>query len=274
MPFTDDNNLDIPTSGVADWDSPLNGNFTALARGFEFGATAGAAVNTGDAICLAGSGYVVPHDSSSMDNTQPVGVSRFSLTSGAAGQFMMMGIVRSLDVYDTHINVGERVFVNPGSQGMLTSSIATAQHPVGWALDANAIQVAPHNMFPLMMTDQTCGEQSVGSGFAFSMDVGHRGWIRKLRVIGNSVDAYKVRFWSGSGRVASELLFETLTTSVDGGASDFDITSLDWTDAAGWGYEGTDSASASLIFGTIDVQSASQPGSGTFHVTLTAERFG
>lgn len=273
MPFTDDNNLDIPTSGVADWDSPLNSNFTALARGFEFAGTTGAAVNTGDAVSLTGSGYVMPHNSNSMDGTQPVGVARTSLTSGAAGQFMMTGVVRSLTVWSGHILAGERVFVNPASVGMLTTSKAGAAYPVGWALDQNAVQVGPHNMFPLMMTDQRCGEQQVASGYAFHADVGHRGWIRKVRVISSSVDAYKVRFWSGSSRVSSELLFETLTTSVDGAALDFDITSLDWTDAAGWGYEGTDSASPALIFGTIDVQSASQPGSGTFHVTLTAERF-
>lgn len=274
MPFTDDNNFEVPTSGVADWDSPLNSNLQAIARGFEFKATAGAAVNTGDAVSLTGSGFVLPVNANSMDGPRPIGVSRTSMTSGSEAQFMTFGVIRSMTVFSGNITAGERVYVNPASIGMLTTSKAAAQWPVGWALDQNAVMVnVQQQRFPELISDVRCGEAVVNSWFSFDMDLGHRGFARTLRVITNSVDAYRVQFWSGSSRVSSELLFATKTTSVDGGAQDFDITSLNWLDGAGWPYIGTDVASPALIYGRITVQSAATVSSGTFHVAVTGERF-
>jgi hypothetical protein len=273
MSFTDENNLEIPTSGVADWDSPLNGNFNILARGFEFKAVAGAAVNTGDAITVVGSGYVVPHNSHSMDlASKPIGISRTSHASGDAGQFTISGVIRSLDVF-SGMTVGDTAFVNPASAGMITGSLAAAQWPVGIAVDKNAVLVNPQiNRFPEHISDVRCFEQQVNSSTFFEMDLGNKGWIRRLHVISTSVDAYRVIFYSNSTRASSETLFETVTTSVDGGASDYDIQSLDWIDRRPFSYRSTNTASPSLIYGTLTVQSASAVGSGIFHVLAEAER--
>lgn len=276
MPFTDDNNLEIPTSGVADWDSPLSSNFTAMARGFSIKAVAGAAVNTGDAVSMVGSAYVVPHNSNSMDlATRPVGIARTSLGSGDAGQIDIMGIVRSLTVFSGNITPGQSCFINPSSVGMLTTSIAAAQWPIGIAVDQNAVLLRPgDSIFPTRFTTVvSVSAVLVGSQATFAMDVGAGGWVRKLQVVADSCDSYKVIFHSNSSRAAGERLFETLTTSVDGGAGDTDITSLNWTDAAGWGYECTNTASPSLIYGTILVQSASSVGSDDFSITIDVERF-
>lgn len=276
MSFTDENNLEIPTSGVADWDSPLNGNFNILARGFEFKGVAGSAINTGDAITLVGSAYVVPHNAHSMDlATRPLGIARTSIGSGDAGQFAISGVVRSLTVFSGNLTPGQFCYVNPSSLGMITTSIAAAQWPVGVALDQNAIMIQQGlSRFPENISDINCGEMLVGSQHTFDMDLGARGWVRQLRVISTSVDAYKVLFHSNSTRANSERLFETLTTSVDAGALDFDIQSLDWADDAGWGYKSTNTASPSLIYGTIVVQSASAVVSGQFEIRLDVERFG
>ncbi len=275
MSLTDENNLEIPTSGVADWDSPLNGNFNILARGFEFKGVAGSAINTGDAVSLVGSAYVVPHNAHSMDlGTRPVGIARTSLGSGDEGQFAISGVIRSLTVFSGNLIPGQFCYVNPSSLGMITTSIAAAQWPVGIALDQNAIMIQHLSRFPENISQISCGEMLVGSQHTFDMDLGARGWVRQIRVISTSVDAFKVIWHSNSTRANSERLFETLTTSVDGGALDFDIQSLDWADDAGWGYKSTNTASPSLIYGTIVVQSASLVGSGTFEVRLDAERFG
>lgn len=276
MPFTNDNNLEIPTSGVADWDSPLSSNFTAMARGFSIKAVAGSAINTGDAVSMVGSAYVVPHNSNSMDlATRPVGISRSSLGSGDEGQIVIMGIVRSLTVFSGNITPGQPCFINPSSVGMLTTSIAAAQWPIGIAVDQNAVLLQPNqSIFPARQTVVASPVSTlVGSEATFSIDVGAGGWVRKLTIVTDSCDAYKVIFHSNSSRAIGERLFETLTTSVDGGAADFDISSLTWVDAAGWGYESTNTASPSLIYGTIQVQSASSVGSDDFSVTLDVERF-
>lgn len=276
MSMTDENNLEIPTSGVADWDSPLNGNFNILARGFEFKGVAGSAINTGDAVSLVGSAYVVPHNSHSMDlASKPVGISRTSMASGDAGQFAISGVVRSLTVFSGNLTPGQFCYINPSSLGMITASISAAQWPVGIALDQNAIMMSPGlSRFPENISQISCGQMHVGSQHTFDMDLGNRGWVRQLRVISTSVDAYKILWHSNSTRANSERLFETLTTSVDGGASDFDVKSLDWADDAGWGYKSTNTASPSLIYGTIVVQSASAVASGNFEVRLDVERLG
>lgn len=271
MSFSDDNNLEIPTSGVADWDSPLNSNFTALARGFEFKATAGLAVNTGDAVSLVGA-FVQPYDASSLGMPRPVGVARTSLGSGDAGQFMMRGVVRSLTVFSGNIVNGEPVYVSPASVGMLVGSYSAANFPVGWAVDVNAVMVNPFTLPAEKVTQVVSFSLIVGSAHAFGLNVGHRGYVREFNIISASVDTYKIQFHSGSLRVDSEELYESVTTSVDGGAGDFDVNTLNFRDRSVWGFENTDTASPGLIFGTITVQSASLVGSGTASITFIAER--
>ena len=157
--------------------------------------------------------------------------------------------VRSYSVYSGNLTVGQQVFVNPSSVGMLTTSIQAAQWPVGYAVDQNAIMIVPGlTQFPSRFTTVvSVSAVLVGSQATFAMDVGAGGWVRKLTVLADSCDAFKVQFHSNSSRAAGERLFETLTQSVDGGAGDFDISSLNWTDAAGWGYECTNVASTESV---------------------------
>lgn len=279
MPFSDDNNLEIPTSGVADWDSPLNSNFTTLARGFEFRAVAGAQVNTGDALCMIGT-FILPYDAASLEAPRPMSVARLAVSSGATGQFAISGVIRSMDVFSGNITPGAAVFVDPLSLGMLIGCYSAARFPVGWALDDNAVLIDPHVFLPEILTRTFSFELSIGShatvGSAanFTINMGDRGYMRRIRVITESMDAYKVQLWSGSSRVQSEMIFDTLTTSVDGDALDFDIQSLHWVEGAGFPYWGTESNSRGLIYGTITGQSLSAVGSSTFSLTLWGDRTG
>lgn len=271
MSFSDDNNLEIPTTGVADWDSPLNSNFTALARGFEFKATAGTGVATGDAVCLLGD-FALPYDAASLDAPRPVGVARTALGSGDTGQFMIRGVVRSLTLWSGHLTTGEPVYVDPASPGFLVNCYSAAQWPVGWAVDQNAIMVNPFTLGPEKLSQVVSFALIVGSAHDFDLEVGHKGFVRDFNIISTSVDAYKVQFWSGTARVQSEELYETITTSVDGGPLDFDVSTLNFRDRSMWSFENTDTASPGIIFGTITVQSASGVGSSDASLTFTVER--
>lgn len=271
MPFSDDNNLEIPTSGVADWDSPLNGNFNALARGFHFKGVAGEQVNTGNAVCLLGA-FVVPYDAASLDAPRPIAVAPTALGSGDEGQFQRDGTIRSLGIWSGNFTVGEAVFTSPASLGILVQSYSGAQHPVGYALAEDAIMLNWTKHLPMELTQVVSFALIVGSTFAFDLDLGHAGYVRKIEVITDSCDAYKLQFWTGSARVGSEELYETVTTSVDGGASDFDVNTLVYTDRSIWNYFNTDTSSPGLIFGSLIVQSASSAGSGNASLTFTVER--
>ena len=271
MSFSDDNDLEIPTSGVADWDSPLNGNFNALARGFQFKATAGVQVNTGDAVCVLGA-FVRPYDARSLEAPRPVAVSRTAMSSGDAGQFQLDGTVRSLAMWSGHFTIGERVYVDPQSPGFLVNCYSAAHYPVGWALAADAVLVSPQNFEPGKASQVVSFAWIVGSAHAFDLDVGQRGFVREFTIVSDSVDAYKVQFWTGSARVGSEEIYETVTTSVDGAALDFDVATLNFRDRSIWSFENTDTASAGLIFGTITVQSVSLVGSSNASLNFIVER--
>lgn len=273
MSFTDDNNLEIPTSGVADWDSPLNSNFTDLAKGFRFKAVAGLPVNTGNIVSVMSDGFVRPYDSSSLEAPQPRGASQVSLTSGEAGQFMAFGVMRSLDVFSSNLVLGQEIFVDPASPGMAVSSYVGARYGMGFNVDTNAILFRPNQgHLPEPITQVACLALVVGSAHAFTLPMGQRGISSNLVIVSDSVDAYKVQFHTGSARVASEEIYESVTTSVNGGADDFDISSLEFQDRSIWAYENTDTASFGIIFGLITVQSASNHGSSDMSITLTGER--
>ncbi len=271
MSFSDDNNLEIPTSGVADWDSPLNGNFNALARGFQFAGIAGEQVNTGNAVCMLGA-FVHPYDASSREGPQPIGVARTALGSGDAGQFQSQGTIRSLSIWSGHFTVGERVYADPASLGFLTNSYSAAQYPVGWALAEDAILISPEPAIREKITWTLSLALIVGSAHAFELDLGERGVVHKLNMVCDSIQNYKLQFWTGSARVGSEELYETVTTSVDGAALDFDVATRNFLDRSTWTYWNTDTASPGLIFGTITVQSLNAVGSGDASLTFLVER--
>lgn len=274
MSTTNDQQFDIQATGAADWDTGLNSNFQILERGRHFSGIAGTTINTGDAIVQVSS-LVYPYNGASLDLGPSHGISYLSVSSGSQAQFLYSGVVRSLGVFSGNIIEGERVYASANSIGMLVSSYSTSDYPVGFALDINAVYVNPSIFRPIpeQISVVNSGGVLVGSYFDFAVDIGNRGIVRNINVFTNSLNAYKVRFWSGSSRVNSELLFETVTTSVDGGASDYDIQSLDWVERLPWGYKGTDTNTPGLIFGRLNAQSASGVGSSTFGITVSGERF-
>lgn len=144
MAFTNDQNLEQPTEGSADWDTSLNANFGILERGQHFRGTTGMQVNTGEAVTLTGSGTVVTFDASSGDLADVKGVSYSAINSGEEGFFPFLGIVRSLDVNTVNLVIGQPVFVSSEFPGLLVSSDGSGSpYAVGFAVDTTGLIVSP-----------------------------------------------------------------------------------------------------------------------------------
>ncbi len=274
MANTENQNYSRPPEGQGDWDTDGNANSDIRDRGYHPKLTAGEGVNSGQVFTVMSS-FAYVYDASSRDMPKPVGVSYRAVGSGDEVTFLLRGVVSSMgDVWSGFISPGFPVFVDPASAGLLVSSYSAARHAVGLALRVDQVYISPSQFTPVpeALSDVQSLALIVGSAHDFTMDVGNRGFIRKLRTVTDSMDAYKVQFWSGSTKANSELLYETLTTSVDGGAGDFDVTSLDFVDAALFWYEGTDATSPGLTHGRITVQSAAAVGSSDMGVSVFAER--
>ena len=272
MTFTLDMLLEKDTDGAADWDTGLGANFDLLEQGYTLALKAKTNIDSGMVVTLNSSGWAELYNPHSFDLI-PFAVAPSLVDSGSTGYFLRRGRVRSMDVYSGNLTIGQRVYCSPSSIGFPVSSPVGALRPVGWALEADAIEVSPGDHAPLLSTEVTTLAVVVGSNHDFALTIGPRGTCRKLRVLGSSLDAYRVLFFSGSARVASEQIYATATTSVDGGASDFDVNTLDFVDAALFPFLGTDVASPYLIFGRISPQSASSVGSDSISVTFLAERY-
>lgn len=274
MSFTVDSNLELPTDGQADWDTSLNANTQILERGRTARIVTGFAINSGQPVYINSAGVALPYDASSRELGPPHLLAYDDVASGTNGYFLVPGgIVRSFTVWSGHIIPGHYAYVNPASIGFLTSSLVDTQWPVGRAIDVDAVLFQPDNPFPYTIAASAVGGAEAGANFDFSFPLGDRGYIRKIRVLADSCDAYKILLHTNSTRVASDLFYETATTSVDGGALDFDVSTLDFLDAAGFPYLTTNAASI-LLYGRITVQSASSVGSeANFQFTVEADRF-
>lgn len=274
---TQNQGFDLPSAGEADWDTSLNAALTVMDKGILLRATAAVTISSGEAVYVNSNGQAYLHDPMSLDLRAPHAVAYDVTSSGDEGYFVAYGVVRSMAVYSGHITPGEPVFTAQGSPGFLVSSYYGAAFPVGIAIGADAILVAPgmHSVTPREVTQvRTVAALAVGTTYDFDLPLGHRGIVRDLRVTMGSSVYYSLKFWSGSARVSSELLYETLTTSVDGGAGDYDVGTEDYRDAALFPWKNTDTASPALIFGTIAVQSSSNAGSADFVCTVIGEMFG
>lgn len=275
MSLTNDNQLEVQVDGVANWGAGLNANFQILERGFHLTGLAGAAVVSGQ-VLMAQSGYVYPYDSRSLSLGYPVGMALTSVSSGASLMYLFEGVVRSMTIWSGNITPGQPVYVHPTSPGFCVDSFIAAAYPIGLALDNNAILVSPGRFNPLPeITTQVVSKNDLATGVTwdFAMQLAHRGIVRKLRVKTNSHDAYKVQLHSNSTRASSELLYNTLTTSVNGGNQDFDIKSLDFIDQAGFPVYSTNTSSPGLLYFRIQPQSIATVSSAEMWVELTVERF-
>ncbi len=273
MAFTPNQQLETGTEGQADWDTLVNGNSQILERGYHIRGSAGATVNSGQVVCVSSNGFILPMDARSLANV-PHGVSYRSVASGEVAQFVSEGAISSMGVWSASLRIGQPVFVSPASLGFCVASFAGHGQPVGFATAANAIRVSPGNpnIFPELTTEvATVGPVLVGSYGDFSLSLANRGIAQSIKIISNSGNGYKVQFWSGSARVNSEMLYETLTHSTAIGS--VDVNTIFFLDQAGFPWFNTDTASAALVFGRISVQSGSSVNTATFAVTAMVERF-
>lgn len=273
MSQTYDNDLELQDEGADDWDTALRNNFRVLERGFHVRASAAAAISSGQICIVTSAQKVVPYDARSVGLAWPSLMAWKNVSSGASATFVREGIVRSMAVWSGKIIPGEPVFAAPNSLGFAVSSYAGAAYPAGVAIGADAIWFCPGRQFLPERTTQTVsvGPVLVNSYGDFAMSLGNRGYASLLRVNAQSADAFKVQFWSGSARVNSEQLYNTLTRSTSVGS--VDVTSRGYTDGAGFPWFNTDTASPALVFGRLTVQSGSSVSSSNFSVQVVLERF-
>lgn len=273
---TQNQGFTLPSEGSADWDTTVNAALTLMDKGILLRATAAVTVSSGEAVYVNSNGQAYLHDPMSLSLRAPHAVAYDVTSAGDEGYFVAYGVVRSMAVYSGHITPGEPVFTAPGSPGFLVSSYYGAAFPVGVAIGQDAVLVAPgmHSVLPRQVTQSnSIATLAVGTYYDFDLPVGHRGIVTNLVITATASVNFKAQFWSGSARVSSELLYETLTTSVDGGAGDYDVNSNYYRDAALFPWENTDTSSPALIFGRITVQSASNAGSADFGLVLTGDMF-
>jgi hypothetical protein len=270
--YTHDNDLELIASGQDDWDTSINANFAMLERGHHAKLLAGSAVSSGQVVTVSGSGTVVPTDAMSA-HVRAHFISPFSVSSGSNGYFLATGNIRSMAIWSAHITPGQPVFVAANSPGFVVRSFAGHGDPIGLAISHNAIRFSPGQprVFPDRVTDvATVGPITVGSFGDFALLVGNRGIVRDVTVV-SSHNRMKLYFWSGSSRVSSELLYETLTRSIDPGS--VDINSTYFRDAALFPQRNTDASTTFYMYGRIDAQSGTGVTSAYAVVTVIAERF-
>lgn len=273
MSYTPMNQFEQGTEGQADWDTMNNANWAIAERGYHITGYAGTAISTGQA-CLVGSdSYIWPMDARSLANV-PHCLAYRAVSSGEQAMFVSEGAVTSMAIWSGHLKIGAPVFVSPGSMGFCVSSYAGHGAPIGYAIAQDAIRVRPGypSILPELTTEvATVGPVLVGSYGDFALKLANRGIARKVEIVSDSGDAWKVQFWSGSARVSSEALYETLTRSTSAGS--VDVNSRYFLDQAMFPWFNTDTASAALVFGRITVQSGSAVNTATFGVTVQVERF-
>ena len=255
-----------PTNGAADWDASLNANFTALERGFYATAQAGMDVNTGYVIWINSGNFMFHFDPNSRA-IQPHGMALTSASSGDTLQVLLWGIARSLGITSPAVP-GIPCYVSGATPGLIVGSYSGADRPVGFGLGVPGLVFAPgRRILPEQLTRTVSVVAVTGSLHYFTMDSGQWGWVSDLRLRGNSGDFVNLWFHSGSTRAASELLYQTKSGGV------WTIGDSAHWDRAGWPYRNTLTNTISgLIWGTLQIDSASAVGSDGFSVTAIFDR--
>jgi hypothetical protein len=271
MAFTADQQLETQAAGQADWDTALNGNFAIIERGRHLMAVAGSVISSGQ-VCVVGSGgFVLPMNAAST-SLFPHLISYKSVGSGEQTQFLLNGNVRSMTVWSGHITPGLPVHVSVQSLGFLVSSFAGCGEAAGLAVGNDAIVFNPGQPRTLPSIDtnvNTVGPVTVGSFTDFVVPVGRHAIVRDLTYVG-SHNRLKIQFWSGSARSASELVYETLTSSAAPASAD--VTSTYYKDRALFPHDNTDANSGWYMYGRITAQSGSGVSSAYANFTIISER--
>lgn len=263
---TFDNQLEQQSSGQADWDSGLNANFAILERGYHATVQFGSDINTGYVLWINSGGFAFHFD----PNSEDIFPHAMAITGGSSGdtkQVLLTGIMRSLDIHSPAVP-GQDLFVAANTPGAVVGSYSAASRRIGWGISESGLYFNPNGsrgeVEHLVRADTIVAV--TGSLHNFTLDVGKRGWVREVRMIGSSADLVSLTFWSGSTRAGSERLFETLSGGVTVVGSHLD--------RAGWPYENTEANTLSgLIFGTLQVMSGATVGSDTIAVRLMVDRF-
>lgn len=273
MSFTPQQPFEIPSAGQSDYDSALNGNWQIAARGYHIEGTAGTTINTGQVCIVNSAGYVIPYDSRSL-SLMPQLISYRAVSSGVAAAFISDGSVSSLAVWSGQIIPGQPVFVAPNSIGFCVKSYAGHCQAIGYAINGTSIRFHPGNpqIFPELVTETvSVGPVLVGSRGDFAFSLANRGIARRIHSRSDSANGWKLRFWTGSAKVNSEQLYETVTRSTAIGS--VDINSVFFSELGGIPWYNTDTTSPALVFGRIDVQSGCQVNTAHFSVTVWVEKF-
>jgi len=260
---TTDQNFTLPSAGQADWDSDLNGNFTIVARGFHKLLTAGHNVVTGTIVTVRSDGYAFMLDPNSLYN-KPHAFAYKAVNSGEQDTFLLMGLVRSVGVLSGAIP-GQPFFSSAVSAGYVAASYSGADRPAGIGVEEDGIYFSPGAaLFPETITQSSQVTAVTGSTHYFTMDGGRGGFFRRLNCTGASADLVEVKFHANSAR--SDLLYQTVSGGVSVVGS--------FIDQAGLPYYNSDTSTLSgLIYGSVQVLSASAVGSDTIDVSVIFERF-
>ena len=260
---TTDQNFTLPSAGQADWDSDLNGNFTIVARGFHKLLTAGHNVVTGTIVTVRSDGYAFMMDPNSLYN-KPHAFAYKAVNSGEQDTFLLMGLVRSVGVLSGAIP-GQPFFSSAVSAGYVAASYSGADRPAGIGVEEDGIYFSPGAaLFPETITQSSQVTAVTGSTHYFTLDGGRGGFFRRLNCTGASADLVEVKFHANSAR--SDLLYETVSGGVSVVGS--------FIDQAGLPYYNSDTSTLSgLIYGSVQVLSASAVGSDTIDVSVIFERF-
>lgn len=264
MSFTNNQNLEVQVEGQADWDSALNANFQIIDRGWHITLIANEAINTGDILWASSGAYANVYDPNSLSLRDPVAIAYKAVSSGESDLFLARGIINSIDIWSGNITPGLPVFIDVVTPGFAVDSFSAAWPPIGLALDNNALYFSPGHFSPMPeeLISVTSLALVVGSNYDFTIDIGHRGTIHKAAMVTDSYDNYTLYLWSGSAKVSSERVYESVA-----------VTSLNFLDQAGFSYANTDVTSPGLLFGRISANSGASVTSGDIGISITAERF-
>ena len=229
----------------------------AIERGYHITERAGTAINTGQVLWLNSGGFFFPFN----PNSESIGPNAYAFTAAASGDsftVLAWGIVRSLGINSPAIP-GKALFVSALTPGLIVTSYAGANRPVGRGLAAGGILFNPNqnDRFPERLTSSVAINAVTGSLHLFSMSAGRWGWNRQVVMIGNSADLVELKFFSDAAR--SNLLYCTISGGV--------TTVGSFQDRAGWPYENTDASTlGDLVYGSLKVMSSAHVGSDTVSV--------
>lgn len=223
-------------------------------------AQAGVAINSGYVCWMTSGGFMVPFDPNSAD-IKPLALCLTAPASGAVGNFLFEGTVRSL--YTAFVP-GRDYFTSAVTPGLVVASYSAANRKIGVGREGGSLFFKPYHMSPEQITQITTITVNPASLHLFTMDVGKSGIVRDLLMKSNSLDKVALLFYSNSARD------NKLYSTISGG-----VTTVDsFVDRALWPYDNTDASTLSgLIYGKVFADSGAAVASLDLQIKLTVDRF-